>query len=65
MSTSLHLSCTSMMCGGRLPLSLLLRRLATLGETAAVVALCDLPISLQSPVSWLAFGKTLTLEAAV
>lgn len=64
MSTSLHLSCTSMMCGGRLPLSHLLQRLVKLGETAAVVALCDLPLSLQSPVSWRVLGGTLILEVA-
>lgn len=65
MSTSLPLSCTSMMCGGRLPLSHLIQRMAALGETSAVIALCNLPLSLQAPVSWLVFGGTLTLAERV
>ena len=31
-------------CAGRVPLSRLIQKLARLGENAAIIALCDLPV---------------------
>lgn len=50
-------------CAGRVPLSLLLQKLARLGENAAIAALCDLPLSLRSRVRWMISGHVLFLEA--
>ena len=50
-------------CAGRVPVSLLLQKLARLGENAAIAALCDLPLSLRSRVRWMISGNVLFLEA--
>ncbi len=62
MSATVFLS-RSGRCAGRVPLSLLLQKLARLGENAAIVALCDLPLSLRSRVRWMISDNVLFLEA--
>ncbi|GAB7509152.1 hypothetical protein Bwad005_17630 [Bilophila wadsworthia] len=62
MSATVFLS-RSGRCAGRVPLSLLLQKLARLGENAAIAALCDLPLSLRSRVRWMISGNVLFLEA--
>ena len=51
-------------CAGRGPLSRLIQKLARLGENAAIIALCDLPVSLGSRVRWTLYGTSLTVEVA-
>lgn len=51
-------------CAGRVPLSRLIQKLARLGENAAIIALCDLPVSLGSRVRWTLYGTSLTVEVA-
>lgn len=51
-------------CAGRVPLSRLIQKLARLGENAAIIALCDLPVSLSSRVRWTLYGTSLTVEVA-
>ena len=51
-------------CAGRVPLSRLIQKLARLGENAAIIALCDLPVSLGSRGRWTRYGTSLTVEVA-
>ena len=50
-------------CAERVPLSCLIQKLARLGENAAIIALCDLLLSLGSRVRWIISGNVLFLEA--
>ena len=52
MSKSILLSRSARFCAGRVPLALLLQKLARLGETAAIRALHELPLSPKSRVRW-------------
>ena len=62
-------------CAGRVPLSRLIQKLARFGEASAllalarlrlsaIIALCDLPVSLGSRVRWTLYGTSLTVEVA-
>lgn len=64
MSKSVLLSRSARFCAGRVPLALLLQKLARLGETAAIRALHELPLSPQSRVRWVLCGNALTVEVA-
>ena len=64
MSKSILLSRSARFCAGRVPLALLLQKLARLGETAAIRALHELPLSPQSRVRWTMCGTSLSVEVA-
>lgn len=64
MSKSILLSRSARFCAGRVPLALLLQKLARLGEIAAIRALHELPLSPQSRVRWTMRGTTLSVEVA-
>ena len=64
MSKSILLSRSARFCAGRVPLALLLQKLARLGEIAAIRALHELPLSPQSRVRWTMRGTTRSVEVA-
>lgn len=63
MSHSISLSRSAALCGGCLPLELLARKLARLGEASALLALVRLPLPMSARVRWTLYGTSLFLEA--
>lgn len=64
MSHSISLSRSAALCGGCLPLELLARKLARLGEASALLALVRLPLPMSARVRWTLYGTSLTVEVA-
>ena len=64
MSHSVNLSRPARLCGGRMPLELVVRKLARAGESSALADLLALAVPLSVRVWWTMHGTSLTVEVA-